>query len=103
MLKGVVWNIRGIMNISSMRRMKRLIKDNRLSFFVIIEPKAYSGNILDLHRYFSCSGSCSNSKDCIGFFWKRKINMQLLFESEQHVKMEMSHAMLSTSIMLSFV
>lgn len=35
--------------------------------------------------------------------WKNEINTQLISESDQHVKMEFSHNMLSSTIMLSFV
>lgn len=40
----------GIMNKSSVRRMKKLIKFHRLSYSAIIEPKSYSADILDFQR-----------------------------------------------------
>lgn len=34
-----MWNIRGIVKKNAMRRLKKLIKINKISFLAILEPK----------------------------------------------------------------
>lgn len=101
-IRGLIWNIRGIINKSAIRRMKKLIKLHKLSFFAIIEPKAYSGDILDFQRIFACNGFCSNDKGSIWIFWKNEVQMKLIISTDQYIHMEMSHPILSTTVMLSF-
>lgn len=103
MISGLIFNIMGIMNNSSIRRMKKLIKSHRLFFFAIIEPKAYSGDIQDFQRLFSCSGIYRNDKGSIWLFWKSDIQVQVVFSTDQFILVELSHLTLTCSALMSIV
>lgn len=103
MIRATLWNIRGIMNNPSIRRLKKLIKTHRLSCFAILEPKSSANNIKNYQRMFSCTGACSNDKGTIWVFWKEDITMHLIGHSDQSIRMELSHASISSIPLMNFV
>lgn len=78
------------MNKASIWKMKMLIKLHKF-FFVIFEPKAYAGNILDLQKKISCQGSAVMIRELYGFFEINDVHMQLIVNFEQFLQMELTH------------
>lgn len=66
----LVWNIGGVGNAPSVRRLKHLIKTNNVAIFAILEPKIYNEEILVYQNKLRCIGSLSNPQNTIWIFWK---------------------------------
>lgn len=48
------WNIRGITNGPSSRRLKRLVSSYKVSCFAILEPRVCNDRIQEYHRKLNC-------------------------------------------------
>lgn len=72
MFNSMFWNIKGISNKPSVRRVRKLIKMYKLSIFAILEPKTSNDGLHDYQRIFSCYGSYANTKGTIWVFLERK-------------------------------
>lgn len=104
MIRSLIWNVRGIVNKPFIRRMRKLIKLYKLSFFLaLLEPKASNNCLRDYQRLFSCQGACCNDKGTIRVFWKDDVTLYLISSSNQHVQMEISYPSLFTVLIITFV
>lgn len=80
----LIWNIRGVGNAPSIRRLKKLVSTNEVVFFTILEPKIYNEDILAYENKLRCTGSLSNPQNTIWIFWK-DINCQAIVVEEQYI------------------
>lgn len=87
MMKLIAWNIRGLANNSSFRRLKKLIKKNNVSCFAIFEPKVAKGSVNDYAIKFNCLGSISNHEGNIWLFLKLGIKCSVLHITAQYISM----------------
>src|SRR5438270_443701 len=81
----IAWNIRGLDNPSSIRRLRKLIKDHSVSCFAIFEPKVYTRPIKNLEFKLNCIGSCSNLEGNIWFFWKVGVACSIIKFTSQYI------------------
>src|SRR4051812_41419480 len=84
----IAWNIRGLDNPTSIRRLKKLIKEHYVSCFAIFEPKVYTGPIKDLEFKLNCVGSWSNLEGNIWLFWKVGVACSVIKYSSQYILAE---------------
>lgn len=70
MIKALVWNIRGIVNGPSIRKLTKLLASYEVDCFAIFEPKCSKGTIKDYEKNFNCLKSVSNKEGNIWVFWK---------------------------------
>lgn len=56
----LAWNIRGLVNKPSLRRLKRIIKSNKIACFAIFEPKLGQSHLRDISSKLNVSDSVSN-------------------------------------------
>lgn len=73
MMNYLIWNIRGVANNSSVRRLKQLIKKHSISLVAIIEPKCSSIPIVELQTKLKFCGSLANEPDTIWLFWNNTV------------------------------
>src|SRR3954468_12642466 len=91
MLRVIIWNVRGIANNPSRRRVNHLFKKFNLHGIVLLEPKDTTLPIDHYRAKFKCQGAMSNTKNSIWCFWKDTINITLLSQSDQHISMNIIH------------
>lgn len=88
----ISWNIRGIANSPSIRRLKKLIALHRVLCFAILEPRVSKDKILDYQRKLNCHGAISNEASTIWFFWKEGINCNIISNKNQHITINITMA-----------
>ncbi|KZV35592.1 hypothetical protein F511_32758 [Dorcoceras hygrometricum] len=86
---GLIWNIRGIGNKLSQRRVKFLREVHKLQFLAIIEPMIPLNHEY-MKRMFGFRGVHANISNKIWIFVDDSISLEILQDHEQflHVKME---------------
>ena len=72
MIKNLLWNIRGIGNIKSRRRVAKLVKMYNISFIAILEPLHHANKIQEFSNRIGFHFSLANQEA------DDKINMALL-------------------------
>lgn len=78
MMKLLTWNIRGIANAPSLRRLKRIIKSNKIICFSIFEPKVTLDSIKDYEFKLNFINSFSNNEGNIWVFWKNEAKYSII-------------------------
>lgn len=103
MINSIVWNIRGIVNNTSIRRLKKLIKLHKASIIVVIEPKAPNESISNYQHKFNRKGSLYNDKGSIWIFWKEDIHVTVLSSAEQFIHVEVAHNLFASPVTMTVV
>lgn len=88
MIKFMTWNIRGLGNGPSTRRLKYLISLHKISCFAIFEPKFTKSPISDYELKLNCHGSVSNLPGSIWVFWKSNIQCTVMQNTRQLVTLQ---------------
>ena len=81
----ISWNIRGIANDPSIRRLRKLIKAKSASVIAILEPKVTVGDIRDFEFKLNCIGSFANLKNNIWLFWKSGVTCSIIHSTDQYI------------------
>src|SRR4051794_15074863 len=81
----LVWNIRGIGNNPSIRRLKKLFRSNTLSYAAIFEPKVDQTNLNDIMFKLKCDGAFSNDEGNIWILWKSHFKCSIIHACSQYV------------------
>lgn len=74
MIKVLYCNLRGIANVSTMTRLKKIIRLHKVDLVMIMEPMV---GIEQLDRYkirLGFSNACRNLTSKFWFFWRKMIN-----------------------------
>lgn len=103
MINFILWNIRGLSNKPSQRRIKKLCKTYNLPFIAILEPKSKSNKIDDFRRIIKFYGGVSNSNSKIWFFWRFGITCEVIKRDEQDILLKINHPQLHQSVFCSVV
>src|SRR4051812_5333823 len=85
MINLLSWNIRGLGNSPSLRRVKKLIKTHKIDCFAIIEPKIKAATPKDYEVKLNCSGSFANNEGNIWVFWKYYVKCTVKHSTSQYV------------------
>lgn len=91
MVSLITWNINGISNGPSLRRIKKIIKIHQVSVIALLEPMISAEAILELKTKLQCQGCLANSTSKIWLLWKEGIHCYLLNDHEQHLTVEASY------------
>src|SRR4051812_19152652 len=81
----IAWNIRGIANRPSERRLKKLVKLNNIGCLAIFEPKLDKSHINELTSKLKCDDAFSNQEGNIWVIWKSDISCSILHSCAQYV------------------
>lgn len=90
--KILIWNIRGIGNAQSIRRLKILKRRYQLAIIAIIEPKKKT-SCIDMYRsklHMAHSVANLNDQARIWIFWEEEINILNIDHSDQHITVSVS-------------
>src|SRR4051812_4752845 len=79
MLKHLLWNVRGVANGPTIRRINFLIKKHNLNCFAVVEPKDITLSVDHYKHKFRCEGALANVMNTIWFFGK--MQLQSIFYS----------------------
>ena len=90
MINILFWNIRGVGNPTSRRRLKRIINKSNVSIVAIQEPMTDSQKINKLVHYLNFSNAVSNCNGKIWILWNHNWNVQLVGDSEQILSLSIS-------------
>src|SRR4051812_2119458 len=85
MLNLIVWNIRGLGNTPSLRRIKKLVKAHKVDCFAVIEPKIKTATAKDYEYKLQCNGSYANEEGNIRIFWKNNVSCTVIHSTAQYV------------------
>src|SRR4051812_28821741 len=89
MNKNIVWNIRGIANAPSLRRIKKLVKINEATILAIIEPKVTTAHISKYAKKLHCTESLANTQNSIWIFWNN-MTCQPVEVEDQYVSIKIT-------------
>src|SRR4051812_4290473 len=85
MMNLLAWNIRGLSNSPSVRRLRKIIGTGNISVVAIFEPKITVGDIRDYEFKLNCVGSCANLEGNIWLFWKSGVICSILHSIAQYI------------------
>src|SRR5436190_994681 len=85
MINYLIWNIRGVANTTSIRRLKHLIKKHKVAIIAIIEPKSTRVPIVELQAKLRCIGSLSNASGSIWVMWKDHVQCTEVVNEPQQI------------------
>lgn len=89
MMNLLAWNIRGIANNPSLRKLKRLLKSNRVGCFAIIEPKISPSSLRDYNYKLTCVYAISNQEGNIWMMWKSNFKCSVMNISSHYISFKL--------------
>src|SRR3954463_14834146 len=84
----VAWNIRGLGNKPSMRRLKRIFKSKKICFAAIFEPKIDNAMIKECMLKLKCVQYACNDEGNIWLLWNTDITCTILQSSAQFISVK---------------
>src|SRR5436190_3880723 len=81
----IAWNIRGLGNKPSMRRLKRIFKTKKLCFAAIFEPKIDNSMIKHCMINLQCTDFACNTEGNIWLVWNSEISCTVLHSCAQFI------------------
>lgn len=100
MISGLFWNVRGVGNSSSLRRIKRLLRLHRFSLLALFEPMIPAARITDIQHQLHFDHCLFSHTNKIWQFWTNDLRVNLLDNSDQYLHAEILDAQ---DIFLSFL
>lgn len=83
MISYLVWNIRGVDNASSVRRIKHIMRVHNISLVALLEPQWSRISITDLQRLLHGFDSVTNESGTIWIVWKADIQCSVISNESQ--------------------
>lgn len=90
MISSIFWNIRGVGNNSSIRRLKRLMEKNSLVLVTIQEPKIGKCNLQEVCKKLNFEGGLSNCNSKRWIVWKYKCETTLVRDNDQSLSVSIN-------------
>lgn len=100
MINGLVWNIQGIGNRASLRRLKRLVRVHRLAFVAILEPMISIDRLDEIQSVLGYPHSLVALANKIGLFYSDCFPISSLTVSSQYLLMQLEY---STPVCATFI
>lgn len=91
MINFILWNIRGLANKPSKRRVKKLFFIHNLPFIAFLEPNSKPQMIEELRRTLKFEGCTVNSSNKIWFLWRYGVNCTTIKSEDQCMLLNISH------------
>ncbi|KAJ8766129.1 hypothetical protein K2173_021646 [Erythroxylum novogranatense] len=85
-----VWNVRGIGNLASIRRLKKLCRIHAISCIILLEPFIEAARITEIQSKLGFQYSFASDSNKIWFLCRNGITCSVVFQSSQllHLKVE---------------
>lgn len=96
MIKFLIWNVHGIGNQVSIRRLKKLCRLHSLVTLVLIEPFISADRIVDIKSKLGFSECMAVDSNKIWVFWNSLFSFRLLSQFDQYAHLHGSHLSLSS-------
>lgn len=103
MINTLFWNIRGISNISSMTRQKKLIQLHYVSFITIMEPMVGLDRLLFMHLQLGFDYAINNSCSSIWILGNSSLDCDIVFNSDQCISVQCKHGMVENTLKISVI
>lgn len=81
----LAWNIRGLANKPSLRRLKKLVKANNIGVLAILEPKLGHAHLNEIMFKLNYTGAVANQEGNIWVLWKSEMKCSIIFNCPQYV------------------
>src|SRR4051812_11117213 len=94
----LAWNIRGIGNYPSVRRLKKLFKNNSLCSAAIFEPKVDRTQLDVIRLKLKCDGSFANAEGNIWLLWKSHLKCTVIHSCSQYVAVQVMYSNMNVTI-----
>lgn len=95
--------MRGVGNVSTVRRLRKLCKLHSFSILVLIEPFVANSHMDSLMHKLGFMGSFSSDNKKILVFWRHGFVVNLVAQSDQYLHLQCSHQPISDSVFLTCV
>lgn len=103
MISALFWNIRGIVNTSSISRLKKIIQVYHASFVAIVEPMVDPDRITHVRLQLGFDYALSNNCSSIWIFWNSTLNCNVLCNTPQCISLLCTHGMVDKPFVISAV
>lgn len=80
-----------LINSSSLRRVKHLIKTHKTSLVALLEPKSTRTTISDFQSKLHCSDSVANDAGTIWILWKSDLSCSVISSEAQQITLSCNH------------
>lgn len=101
MISALIWNVRGLGQISTIRRLKKRISLYSISLLVLQEPLVSYTHAQDICHKLGFVDSFSNVNNKVWILWKQPFQLEVLVRSEQFLHCFLKHPMLSAGIFVT--
>lgn len=95
--------MRGVGNVSTVRRLRKLWLLHSFSILVLIEPFVANSHMDSLMHKLGFMGSFSSENKQILVFWRHGFVVNLVAQSDQYLHLQCSHQSISDSVFLTCV
>lgn len=95
------WNIRGLANNPLLRRLKKIVKSNKINFISIQKPKINHAYIKDIMFKLNCGYYMTNQEGNILLLWKPDFKCSVLQVSTQYITIQLQ--ILNMDVIISVV
>lgn len=99
----ISWNARGIANVATIRRIKRLFRSHGVSLMAIYEPKSDFAAMGPLIRKLGCEDGVNNRNNRVWVLWKHGLKCMVIHDSDQALTLQISHPLWAEAVWVSFV
>lgn len=103
MIKLLTWNIRGVGNIATVRRLKKLCSLHGFSIIILLEPFVAADQIKSLSTKLGFQDCLASENNKIWILWRHNLTVQLLSQTDQLVNLRCCHPLLPRQIFISAV
>lgn len=103
MIKGLIWNIRGVANTASVRRLRRLVRLHHPLFVVLIEPMVSSDRIQDLQTSLGFPHFLVSATNKIWLLYSSHCTIVSFIASQQYLHLQLGLSWDQSSIFATFV
>lgn len=98
MISTLVWNMRGIGSISTVRRLKKLVSLHSIYLVIISEPLVTQSAIPEISRKLGFPGYATSDNNKVWIFWRHNLTLHVIAQSDQFLHCFLKHPSLSTDI-----
>lgn len=103
MIRVLCWNVRGIGNIASMRRLRKLCRLHNLSALFLLEPMISSDNLSRIASHFGFQHSLASYSGKIWVFWRHNLSFSFSCQSDQFLHFDCHHPLFDKKFFVTVV
>lgn len=103
MIAQLLWNIHGVGNDVSLRRLKYLIRENCITFLVILEPMLQGSDPEKIKRKLKFDVAHRSCTDKIWIFHQNSFSANIVSESDQGLHFKVTHPIVESPFFFLFL